>query len=85
MTHSSSFILGTLALAFALTGCDSQSFGDGTTRRTAPSNTDEATGLIYSIGARDLGRHNSAFAAVQVAEDRAIYSRTFIGLQRIRP
>jgi hypothetical protein len=72
-----------------------------------------ATGLIYSIGARDLGeeentwtleavdwttggsawflpigelgRHNSAFAAVQVAEDRTIYYGTFFGLQRIRP
>jgi hypothetical protein len=71
------------------------------------------TGLIYSIGARDLGeeentwtleavnwdtgasewflpigelgRHNSAFAAVEVAEDRVIYYGTFFGLQRIRP
>jgi len=73
----------------------------------------EATGLIYSIGARDLGeeentwtleavnwqtgasewylpigelaRHNSAFAAVQVVEDRMVYYGTFFGLQRIRP
>ena len=72
-----------------------------------------ATGLIYSIGARDLGaeentwtleavnwdtgasewflpigelgRHNSAFAAVEVVEDRIIYYGTFFGLQRIRP
>jgi hypothetical protein len=73
----------------------------------------EGTGLIYSIGARDLGedentwtleavnwdtgasewflpigelgRHNSAFAAVEVVEDRMVYYGTFFGLQRIRP
>ncbi len=72
-----------------------------------------ASGLIYSIGARDLGgtentwtleavdwetgdsewflpigelgRHNSAFAAVQVVQDRTIYYGTFFGLQRIKP
>ncbi|MFW2390466.1 MAG: hypothetical protein ACN4G0_19175 [Polyangiales bacterium] len=71
------------------------------------------TGLIYSIGARDLGeeentwtleavdwstgasawhlpigelgRHNSAFAAVQVVDDRTVYYGTFFGLQRITP
>jgi hypothetical protein len=71
------------------------------------------SGLIYSIGARDLGedentwtleavdwdtgasewflpigelgRHNSAFAAVQIVDNRDVYYGTFFGLQRIRP
>jgi hypothetical protein len=42
-----------------------------------------ASAWFLPIG--DLGRHNSAFAAVEIVEDRMVYYGTFFGLQRIRP